>query len=598
MNVIVTQNNSATEQVGSAVIEKLYQLATNGLDSSSNLVGRLHTTATYREYINMLTERFKDLYITADKYYIWFQDPVVRQKLLTITGDGVGISTDEAATAEIGTLFREDTNITSFNELKYFTRFCKNPSSYAFYKCSNLTSADLSNVETLSQSEFEQTNLSGEISMPLLNTANMGAFRSTNITKITNLGTITYIPEVFCYNCQNLTEVTIPEFCTRLDNFAFGTCPNLTTVNNLQYITSIGAYSFEECPLTSHTFSDLQNATSIGQRAFRKSSISGEINMPNLVNLGDNAFVECNNITKIRCLGKIQGILDGTFNVENWGNDSKLTEVYLPYECTMLGSNAFDEQRYISIFKQYDSSVDDWVDGQTPTSHNVLTSDKIESIGGGCFYGCSSLSGEVNLPNLLNLGQRAFQGTNITRITNLGKINKIPYGTFDSCSNLTSVIIPTTCKICENGCFGNTKISQFIFPYGYEEHNSTICTGDSAKYIRYMQFPETTTAIQMWDSFRDSPNDRLTPTIVVQATLPPDTYRKPSNTGGFGQGWGWARPGLARWYVPDSTLNAYKTHEDWSLFADSIFPISQLETDSPTNWALYQANKDYGKLNN
>ena len=29
----------------------------------------------------------------------------------------------------------------------------------------------------------------------------------------------------------------------------------------------------------------------------------------------------------------------------------------------------------------------------------------------------------------------------------------------------------------------------------------------------------------------------------------------------------------------------------------TIFPISQLETDSPTNWALYQANKDYGKSN-
>jgi hypothetical protein len=80
----------------------------------------------------------------------------------------------------------------------------------------------------------------------------------------------------------------------------------------------------------------------------------------------------------------------------------------------MLGSNAFDVQRYISIFKQYDSSVDDWVEGQTPTSHNVLTSDKIESIGQDCFYGCSSLSGEVNLPNLSALGGGAFRNTGIT----------------------------------------------------------------------------------------------------------------------------------------------------------------------------------------
>lgn len=596
MNITVTQNNSATEQVGSGVIEKMYQLVTNGLDSSSNLVGRLHTTATYREYINTLTERFKDLYITADKYYIWFQDPIVRQKLLTITGDGIGISTDEAATAEIGTLFREDTNITSFNELKYFTRFCKNPSSYAFYKCSNLTSADLSNVETLSQSEFEQTGLSGEISMPLLNTSNIGVFVRTNITKITNLGTITQIPDVFCQNCQNLTEVTIPESCTRIGNNAFGTCSNLTTVNNLQQITYIGDYSFGECPLTSHTFYDLRNVTSIGWRAFWKSSISGEINMPNLVNLRDGAFGQCNNITKIRCLGKIQEVPGGTFDVENWGNDSKLTEIYLPYECTMLGGNAFDEQRYVSIFKQYDLSVDDWVEGQTPTSHDILTSNKIESIGQYCFYGCRSLSGEINLPNLLTLGDGAFRDTDITQVTNLGEINEIRQDMFNGCSNLTSVIIPTTCKSVGGNCFHNTKISQFVFPYGFETYHNNMSYGYDANYIRYIQFPETTTTINGWNSFRDINNrSALTPTIVVQATTPPSTNRVPSIPDGFGYGWGWGRPWLARWYVPDSALNTYKTHEQWSPIADSIFPISQLETDSPTNWALYQANKDYGK---
>ena len=595
MNINITQNSNSIEWITSNIIKKMYQMAFNS-DNKVSYYGYLKSDFGYLSHVQYLNNRFgPGLKIEVQRYYIDFEDTEVERLLCRYVGDGKGVSTDEAATVEIGTLFRENTNITSFNELKYFTRLCKNPSSYAFYRCSNLTSVDLSNVETLSQSEFEQTNLSGEISMPLLNTANMGVFRSTNITKITNLGTITYIPEVFCYNCQNLTEVTIPEFCTRLNNNAFDTCPNLTTVNNLQYITSIGAYSFNECPLTSHTFSDIQNATSIGQGAFWKSSIGGEINMPNLVNLKENAFDSCHNITKIRCLGKIQEIFNATFLAANNGNDSKLTEVYLPYECTTLNGNAFFNQKYVSIFKQYDSSVDDWVEGQTPTSHDILTSDKIESLYDQCFYGCSSLSGEVNLPNLLNLGPRAFQGTNITKITNLGKINKIPNNAFDTCSNLTSVIIPTTCKICENGCFLNTKISQFIFPYGYEEHNSTICIGNSAKYIRYMQFPETTTAINMWDSFRDSPDDRLTPTIVVQATLPPDTYREPSNTGGFGQGWGWARPGLARWYVPDTVVNDYKESDQWSLFADSIFPISQLETDSPTNWALYQANKDYGK---
>jgi hypothetical protein len=59
-------------------------------------------------------------------------------------------------------------------------------------------------------------------------------------------------------------------------------------------------------------------------------------------------------------------------------------------------------------------------------------------------------------------------------------------------------------------------------------------------------------------------------------------------------GWDWGNPSLANWYVPDAVVNTYKADTQWSPIADYIFPISQLEADSPTCWAWYQANKDYG----
>ena len=71
----IEQNNTAIEQVSGNVIEKLYQLAFSGdLDNSSNLVGRLYTTATYQQYVDFLTQQFQDLYISADKYYVKFSD--------------------------------------------------------------------------------------------------------------------------------------------------------------------------------------------------------------------------------------------------------------------------------------------------------------------------------------------------------------------------------------------------------------------------------------------------------------------------------------------------------------------------------------------
>lgn len=100
MHVKIEQNNTAIEEVNGAVIAKLYQLAkrnVNGLDNSSNLVGRLHTTATYQEYIDLLTQKYQDLYINADKYYIHFDDSEVQRILANVIGDGIGVSSVDAA---------------------------------------------------------------------------------------------------------------------------------------------------------------------------------------------------------------------------------------------------------------------------------------------------------------------------------------------------------------------------------------------------------------------------------------------------------------------------------------------------------------------
>lgn len=161
MNVIVTQNNSATEQVGSAVIEKLYQLATNGLDSSSNLVGRLHTTATYRKYVDVLTERFKNLYITADKYYVWFEDPIVRSLCVEKWGDGVGL-----VESDLSNIFDYDYNmfqgkdISTFDEFKLFNRITY-IKDYSFQGCQNLQSISIPNscTELRQQCFSDCTNL-------------------------------------------------------------------------------------------------------------------------------------------------------------------------------------------------------------------------------------------------------------------------------------------------------------------------------------------------------------------------------------------------------------------------------------------------------
>lgn len=116
----IEQNNSVIEQVDSRVIEKLYQLAfSEDLDASSNLVGRLHTTATYQEYIDFLTQKFPNLYISADKNYIRFQDPTIQQIFVTAAGDGTGCTMEQLRNTYIPNSIKANTDIVYFDECQY-----------------------------------------------------------------------------------------------------------------------------------------------------------------------------------------------------------------------------------------------------------------------------------------------------------------------------------------------------------------------------------------------------------------------------------------------------------------------------------------------
>jgi hypothetical protein len=89
----IEQNNGVIEEVGSNIIKTLYDIATGGLDSTSNLQGRLHVINSYRKYITKLTTDYPNLHITADNYYMAFDDPTVESIFANGDyGDGVGIT--------------------------------------------------------------------------------------------------------------------------------------------------------------------------------------------------------------------------------------------------------------------------------------------------------------------------------------------------------------------------------------------------------------------------------------------------------------------------------------------------------------------------
>lgn len=486
MNLTINQPNDRIEQVNSALIQKLYKIATSAEeDSESNisLKGRLHSNSGFGFQVDYLNKKFSpDFRIDVDSRYIQFEDDTVEQLLINAgIGDSLGISEDDAASAEIGNVFKGNTTITSFKEMPYFTKLNKNPQNVAYFQdCTNLTDVDLSSVEYLTTNEFDGTALSGEISLPSLRGftgISEYIFRYTNITKIIDLGTISELMRGFCSKCSNLSEVTLPSTCTKIGARAFEECINLTKINGIKSTTVVDDMAFYNADLRDNNFSELINIISTGQDSFRGVMMGGEIYMPKLITLGLYCFNRSPNITKVKSLGKVSDITNSCFN-SCYG----LSEVYLPYECATIGEHAFVDCSNLTTVKQYTSSVDDWIEGEEPAYTGLY---KIITFKNNCFEKCKSLqldvselsnsvtignasflrcpiTGTLNLPNLTRIGAGAFCETKISSIENLGTITELPgwYGYANMFgTSLTSIKLPSTLtKIGTRVFNGNTNL--------------------------------------------------------------------------------------------------------------------------------------------
>lgn len=269
--------------------------------------------------------------------YIKFKDPVVAQICATKWGDGIGLTKEQAATiTSVGTTFKGNTEITSFSELRFFTKL-KSIDTDAFKGCSNLKKVILpDSIYQLNNSAFNSSgleyinlnnirfayanilsdcpNLRIEVRMPNLqywgNTPGSdasGQFGSSGITKITDLGKITFVPRYFA-NKSKVTQVILPEEVTYIKDSAFSGCTDLSDINIHQAITRIDSSAFYNC------------------------SIKADINLPNLTSIGKNAFVKSPS-RKVISLGTITVLSEGVFS------GSLIEEINLPETLISIGAS-------------------------------------------------------------------------------------------------------------------------------------------------------------------------------------------------------------------------------------------------------------------
>ena len=216
--------------------------------------------------------------------FICFADPAVKALCVTnwdSNGDGQ-LSYDEAAeVTSLGGVFQGNAEITSFDELQYFTSVTVIQVS-AFSGCSGLESVTLPDA---------------------LTTIGSNAFRDcSSLESITLPNSLTTILDYAFNGCSSLTTIEIPNTVNSLGRYVFSQCTGLTSVTLPNSLTTIKTSLFEGCSsLNSVIIPDA--VTAIDNAAFRSCSSLTSIEIPNAVtSIGSQAFNSCTNLQSITCL--------------------------------------------------------------------------------------------------------------------------------------------------------------------------------------------------------------------------------------------------------------------------------------------------------
>ena len=544
-----------------------------------------------------------------------------------------------AAVTSLGNKFRGNTTIVTFDEFERFigvtaltTGNTNSPGS--FNGCTNLTSIKFPHsIKSLQNGSFTNCkNLKIDVFIPNLESIGDGAFLNTPIKRVLNLGNITNIPggsnitATGAFNgCTSLIEFVCPETVTSIGQNAFRGCKSLSSFNIPTALTKLAGEAFYNC--TSLVIEDLSlpNLTSLGQNAFygvkiKKISNLGSItslpassqstqnfgkkdvleevvispnitsipsdsfrgytalssiSMPSVTTIGSNAFNGCTSlvavtlpaslttiagsafsgctsleigdlslpnletlasrafigvkITKISNLGKITAINPDNQDAANIGDKSVLKGVTLPNTIKTIGNSTFSGYSVLETI-----TIESGASGVSVGSYaflglKALTNFNVDpacfvSLGIGSFKDFKLFS-EITFQNVTAVARQAFRGSTISKIK-LPSVETMEAssnyeGIFSFCPNLVLVDLGENCSSIGNESFGRG-------------------VGTSGNNI----------------------------TIICRASTPP-------TLGGAFFGYTVVNAAIEGIYVPDESIEAYKTATNWSAYANKILPLSQ-----------------------
>ncbi len=300
---------------------------------------------------------------------------------------------------------------------------------------------------------------------------------------------IKMIPTECFFECESLKEIVLPETVTEIGDMAFKWCEKLEKIE-MQGVEKIGIYAFNLCKALSHIgYSD--KLKEVGAGSFYSCNLTGTLNLSSVIKIGSNAF-DSTKITKVILndnLEKLEyGVFQGCTLLEEINFPSNLVSIG---ECCFrvsginkavfneglkeIGALAFDmcKELYIMELPESIEKIGNYAFENT-LLEIVTVPENLKIIGYRAFGYCKEL--EILYFNAKNCkvnfeqgymdesddsgNAPPFLGCNLKEIyfgegvTSIGGYSA-PFGTFENCSALESVMIPDTVYQIGTAAFKN-----------------------------------------------------------------------------------------------------------------------------------------------
>lgn len=340
---------------------------------------------------------------------------------------------------------------------------------------------------------------------------------------------VTSISEFAFYACTSLTDIIIPESVKSIGQCAFYGCSSLKVITIPSAVANIGSGAFSGCNSLTNIIIP-KGVKNIENNTFIDCSSLTSVSIPEgVISIGDSAFSGCS-LASVVIPSTMRSIGEYAFY-----NCSNLTSIEIPNGVTSIGGWAFARSSNLAsvIMPEGVTNVEDYTFYRCSSLNNIDIPKGVVSIDDSAFKECSSLTSVIIPESVMSIGVSAFQEcSSITNVIIPEGVTSIGVNAFAGCSCLERVKIPDGVKsIGAYAFYSCRKLQEISLP-------------DSIEEIGNQAFNECANLKSVYC-------ERISPPSIGQ-------YVFSNNASG------------RIIYVPESSVEAYKSATNWSNYKDAI----------------------------